>query len=48
LPKARLVGDRLDYGAVLVPVPVQPTVCGLPVALSVMLTEAVRAPVAEA
>jgi hypothetical protein len=42
LPKARLVAARLTAGPV--PVPVRLTVCGLPVALSVMLTEAVRLP----
>ena len=44
LPKARLVGERLTRAAV--PVPVRLTVCGLPLALSVMLSEAVRLPVA--
>ena len=42
LPKVRLVAVRLTTGAV--PVPVRLTVCGLPLALSVMLTEAVRVP----
>ena len=45
LPKARLVGVRPSTGAV--PVPERLTVCGLPLALSVMLTEAVRLPLAE-
>ena len=45
LPKARLVGERLTRAAV--PVPERLTVCGLPLALSVMLTEAVRLPLAE-
>jgi len=45
LPKARLVAVRLTAGPV--PVPVRLTVCGLPLALSVMLTEAVRVPGAE-
>jgi hypothetical protein len=39
------VGERLTTGPV--PVPERLTVCGLPLALSVMLTEAVRIPVAE-
>jgi len=45
LPKARLVGERLTREAV--PVPERLTVCGLPLELSVMLTEAVRLPLAE-
>jgi len=45
LPKARLVGERLTTAAV--PLPEKLTVCGLPVALSEMLTEAVRVPLAE-
>jgi hypothetical protein len=44
LPKERLVGETLTAG--VVPVPERLTVCGLPVALSEMLTAAVRAPVA--
>jgi len=44
VPKARLVGERLTTAAV--PVPERLAVCGLPLALSVMLTEAVRLPVA--
>jgi len=52
LPKARLVGERPSSGAVGVeavslPVPERLTVCGLPRALSVMLTEAVRLPLAK-
>ena len=47
LPKARLVGERLTRAAVPVPVPERLTVCGLPLALSVMLSEAVRLPLAE-
>ena len=43
-PKERLVGERLTAGAE--PVPERLTVCGLPAALSEMLTEAVRVPVA--
>ena len=51
LPKARLVGERLTraaapVSAVCVPVPERLTVCGLPLALSVMITEAVRLPLA--
>ena len=44
LPKPRLVGERLTTAAV--PVPERLTVSGLPLALSVMLTEAVRLPLA--
>jgi galactitol-specific phosphotransferase system IIB component len=44
-PKERLVGERPSSGAV--PVPERLTACGLPMALSVMLTEAVRLPLAE-
>ena len=44
LPKARLVGERLTTPAV--PVPERLTDCGLPLALSVMVTEAVRLPLA--
>ena len=52
LPKARLVGERPSTGAVPVvavslPVPERLTLCGLPQALPVMLTEAVRLPLAE-
>ena len=42
LPKLTLVGVRLTTGAV--PVPVRLTVCGLPMALSAIVTEAVRVP----
>ena len=45
LPKARLVGERLTRAAV--PVPERLTVWGLPLALSEMLTAAVRLPLAE-
>ena len=45
LPKERLAGERLATGAV--PVPERLTDCGLPLALSVMLTEAVSLPVAD-
>ena len=44
MPKARLVAERLTRAAV--PVPERLAVCGLPLALSVMLTEAVRLPLA--
>ena len=44
LPKARLVGERLT--TVVVPVPERLTVCGLPVALSVRVTAALRVPLA--
>src|SRR5579872_1828570 len=44
-PKARLEGERLTL-PVPVPVPERLTVCGLPVALSVTLTAAVRVPAA--
>ena len=47
LAKVRLVGERLATPAVPAPVPERLTVCGLPLALSVMLTEAVRLPLAE-
>ena len=47
LPKARLVGERLTTAAVLVPVPERLTVWGLPLALSAMLSAAVRAPLAD-
>src|SRR5581483_2175306 len=40
----KLVADKLTAGAV--PVPVRPIDCGLPVALSLMVTVPVRAPVA--
>ncbi len=44
MPKLRLVGEKLTAGAV--PVPLRPTVCGLPAALSLMLSVAFRVPVA--
>ena len=43
-PKERLLGERLAAGAV--PVPVRVTLWGLPLALSVMVTDAVRLPLA--
>src|SRR5438067_1446456 len=44
LPNERLVGERVTAGAV--PVPLSATVCGLPPALSLMETLALRLPVA--
>ena len=44
LPKLTLVGLSVTAGAETTPVPLSVTVCGLPVALSVMLTLALRAP----
>jgi hypothetical protein len=48
LAKVRLVGDKVTAGVppALAPVPVRETVCGLPVALSVMETFALREPAA--
>src|SRR5579863_4918975 len=47
LPNVRLEPDRLTVGAAtVVPVPLSVKVCGLPAALSVMVTAADRAPVA--
>src|SRR5215469_1771414 len=44
----RLLGDRLTAGAGAdTPVPVNPTVCGLPFALSLIVRVPVRVPVAE-
>jgi len=43
-PNERLVGDRDTAGGV-VPVPLSETICGEPMALSVMVIAAVRAPV---
>jgi hypothetical protein len=45
LPKARLLGEKLTAGAV--PVPERLTVWGLPLALSVTVSEAARLPLAE-
>jgi len=45
-PKLRPCGERLTAGADT-PVPVKLSVCGLPVALSVMVSEALREPVAD-
>ena len=44
LLKSRLVGERLTVAAV--PLPLKGTVCGLPAALSLMLSKAFRLPVA--
>jgi hypothetical protein len=44
-PKARVEAERLTTEAV--PVPVRLTICGLPGALSLMLTAAVRLPTPE-
>ena len=44
LPNERLLGDRLTVAEV--PVPLRPRDCGLPLALSVKLTEAERLPLA--
>ena len=47
LPKLRLVFERVTTGAFgAVPTPVKLTTCGLPPALSVMVMEPVRVPVA--
>src|SRR5208282_1131587 len=43
-PNDRLEGDRLAVAPVVVPVPERPTVWGLPVALSVRVTAALRVP----
>jgi hypothetical protein len=45
LPKETLLGERLAAGAV--PVPVRLALWGLPLALSAMLTEAARLPLAD-
>ena len=47
MPKLRLVGFSVMAGAETVPVPKSATVCGLPVALSLIVTLALRLPVAE-
>src|SRR5438477_6103097 len=47
LPNARLAGDKLTAaGVAVVPVPERLTLCGLPAALSVMVTAPARAPAA--
>jgi hypothetical protein len=43
-PNATLVADSVNAGAGAMPVPVSPTVCGLPDASSATLTLALRAP----
>jgi hypothetical protein len=45
-PKARLEGETVAVVPVLVPVPERLTLCGLPVALSVRVTAALRVPLA--
>ena len=47
LAKTRLVAEGLAVGAVVVPVPERLTVWGLPLALSAILSVAVRTPLAE-
>ena len=44
--KVRLVGVSVTAGAAAAPVPVRVTVCGEPVALSAIDSEAVKAPAA--
>src|SRR5215216_5451786 len=46
LPKARLVGAKVTAGAGATPVPVSASVCGVPGALSLIVTLAVRLPAA--
>jgi len=45
-PNVRLDGERLIVVAGATPVPVKLTVCGLPVALSAIVSEALRDPAA--
>jgi hypothetical protein len=45
-PNARAVGERLTTGSAI-PVPVKLTACGLPLALSVIVSDALRDPVAD-
>jgi len=47
LLNVRLLGETPATGAAATPVPVKLTVCGLPLALSVKLSEALRLPVAD-
>ena len=47
MPKLRLVGVKVTAGAGVTPVPLKLTLCGLPEALSVIVTLALRAPLAE-
>ena len=44
--KVRLVGDSVTFDPATTPVPLKTMVCGLSAALSVMLTEAARGPIA--
>ena len=48
LPKFRLLGESVTVAGIVVfvPIPLRLTACGLPVALLVMLTAPVRAPIA--
>ena len=46
LPKARLLGERPATAAALAPVPVRLMICGLSLALSVMVNAALRLPAA--
>jgi hypothetical protein len=46
VPKLKLLAERLTVGGVATPVPVSETVCGLPVASSVIVTAATRLPAA--
>ena len=47
MPKLNELGDALALGALVVPpVPVSDTTCGLPLALSLTVSEPVRVPVA--
>jgi len=46
LPKPRLVGEKVTAGPGATPVPLSATACGLPGALSLIATEAVRVPAA--
>src|ERR1700736_5213450 len=41
----RLVGDRVAFGPETTPVPLKAIFCGLPDALSAIVTEAVRGPI---
>jgi hypothetical protein len=43
--KVRLVDDRVAFGPETTPVPLKEIDCGLPAALSVMVTEALRGPI---
>ena len=45
-PKAKLAGERLTAGAVLVPVPERATLCGLPLTLSAIFRAAEAVPLA--